>query len=84
MNKYDKAVATWIGKRVGRDPETITEVEFATIYGGYCETCGYETFGFTYKLKNGQWQDIEIGDYSVTPGQFMEECIAFLENENEN
>ena len=79
-NKYERAAATWVARYLKVDPKIISNVNFAVAYGGYCETCGYETAGLEFK-KNGKWETIEIPDYVITPGEFIEECVAILKEE---
>jgi len=76
-NKYERAAATWVARYLNVDPEIISDVNFKIVYGGYCETCGYEAVGLEFK-KNGKWDEIEIPDYVVTPGKFIEECVEIL------
>jgi hypothetical protein len=62
----------WAAERLGVKEENIREVTFETIYGGYCETCAYETFGAIVHMKRGQ--DREIEDWA---GDLMSELLSF-------
>lgn len=54
----------WAAKKLGVKPSAIREVDFGTIYGGYCETCAYETFGAHVTLTSGKKTEIE--EYEAT------------------
>jgi hypothetical protein len=76
---YQRAVAIWIARRVNRNPERIYGVEFDGSYTEGCPTCGGDLFtGITY-YDNGQHREYDM-KYMV-PGQFIEECVAILEEE---
>lgn len=82
-NRYDKAAALWVKRYFNlKDSDVVTDVDFANYVGGYCETCGYETLGLDFKL-NGKLVNRELGYYSVTPGRFIEECVALLDEIDE-
>jgi len=74
-NLYAKAASTWVARRFNLDADKVSDVDFKVIYGGYCETCGYETFGLEYKY-NGKYQEAELGTTSV--GEFLEEATEIL------
>lgn len=71
----DRVVAEWLARRTKQDASKITDISFAMIDNGGCETCGYETLGMEYKY-DGKYQDYEIGTYGITPGEFVAECAA--------
>lgn len=78
-SRYEKAAALWVKRHFQlKDSDVVTDVTFANYVGGYCETCGYETLGLDFML-NGKYTNRELGYYNVTPGQFIEECVALLD-----
>ena len=77
-NRYARAASIWVARRFNLDENKVSDVDFAAYYGGYCETCGYETHGLDFKY-NGKSRTEELGYYDITPGQFIEECVAILE-----
>lgn len=76
-SRYARAASLWVANRLNVDPERVSSVDFKVIYGGYCETCGYETFGLEYKL-DGKYSELELGTTSA--GEFIQEAIQLLEN----
>lgn len=74
-NPYNKAASLWVARRLNLDADKVTDVDFKVIYGGYCETCGYETFGLEYKY-NGKYQELELGTTSA--GEFIQEAVMLL------
>ncbi len=79
-SKYQRAAAAWVANKTGQDVNKIYGVDFALIYGGYCETCGYETAGLEYYY-NGKLQEYESLTY-ISAGQFIQECMELLEQNN--
>lgn len=79
-SKYQRAAALWIAERVRKDANRIYGVTFTTYYGGYCETCGYETTGLEYYF-NGTLEEFEFGSYRDA-GEFIQECMELLEANN--
>lgn len=75
-NLYERAVAVWVSRKTKLDPDKISNVDFTMIYGGYCETCGYETTGLTFKY-NGRYQEYELGTTSAA--QLFEECATIVD-----
>lgn len=82
-SRYDKAAALWVKRHfMLDDSDVVTDVNFTNYIGGYCETCGYETLGLSFKL-NGFRTERELGYYDTTPGEFIEQCVALLDEINE-
>ncbi len=74
-NLYSRAANLWVARRLNLDTEKVSNVNFKVIYGGYCETCGYETFGLEYYY-NGKYQELELGTTSA--GKFIQEAVELL------
>ncbi len=84
MDKYERAVAIWIGRRTGDDPDDITDVEFDVIEGGYCETCEYTTMGIRYAVsKIGRNHNVtrEFTMQYGAPAEFVREVSEILQGE---
>lgn len=79
-NKFERAAAIWVAERFHLDADKVTGVTFSNYYGGGCETCGYETLGIEFHY-NGKLRDEELGYYSITPGQFLQECVEILDRD---
>lgn len=78
---YDKAVRIWLGRKIDKDPETIFNVKFETIYGGHCETCEYTSIGITYQTTKNRWsQDYEI--QGIAPAEFVREVSKIIKEIN--
>lgn len=56
---YPEFYRHWAAHEFNFPLHEIKSVDFDTIYGGYCETCAYETFGVTVTLTNGQRHQYE-------------------------
>jgi hypothetical protein len=76
-NIYQRAAAVWVGRKFNLDDTQISDVDFMNYVGGYCDTCGYETLGLSFKYK-GKYTERELGYYSITPGQFIEEAVEIM------
>ena len=76
MNAYDRAAATWIERRFGYAEGSVSNVTFEN-FGPGCDTCGYGGgYGFEFQHEGRTVkQDMP---YDVTPGKFIEECVALL------
>ena len=74
-NLYDRAASIWVARKFNLDEDKVSNVDFKVVYGGYCETCGYETLGLSYQY-DGQYRDAELS--SLRPGHFIEECVEIL------
>ncbi len=57
--EFQDLYAKWAAARLSIPREKIKSVDFGVIYGGYCETCQYETFGATVRLAEGRDEEIE-------------------------
>jgi hypothetical protein len=64
MDIVTRKTHAWAAKRFNLPVERIESVEFTTVYGGYCETCGYETTGVEIKV-GGSYEKFETGDIEV-------------------
>jgi hypothetical protein len=71
MSDFNKAVAIWLGEKAGLDPDKISNVNFTTGQGGYCETCEYTYVAIEYRY-DGNYRDLEL-TYSDSPGDFVRE-----------
>lgn len=81
MNPYEQAAATWV-ERYFKYPEgSVSDVNFAIEHGGGCETCSYDEVALEFK-RNGKFDKREIPRYLVTPGKFIEECVAILQEQS--
>lgn len=76
QNAYQRACALWVAQRTGKDASKISDVDFIVVYGGYCETCGYQTTGISYYY-SGSYQELELGTTSMA--EFLEEAIGLME-----
>lgn len=77
-SRHQRAAALWVAKQIGvKNPDLITDVTFAIIRGGYCETCEYESTGVEFK-NDGKWSTYEF-PYDTDVGNFLEQCVALLE-----
>jgi hypothetical protein len=81
--KFERAVAKWISlhyydsKHKPLNPDFVTEVEFDSFQGGYCETCSYNSVGITFKYR-GVRRTEEL-DYQDRPlGTIVGEIVALL------
>jgi hypothetical protein len=69
----------WAASRLGIDPADIREVVFETIYGGYCETCQYTSFG-AQVYTTGNKANRTIEDDAST---LMAELLTFAQEYDE-
>ena len=75
-SKYQRAVATWIARKIGKPSKLIYGVTFDGSYTEGCPTCGGDLFtGISY-FNNGRHCEYDLQYVSV--GQFIEECVAIL------
>lgn len=75
MDKYDQAIAIWLGRKYGLDPDNINNIEFNTIEEGACETCEHTSVGISFKVKRTEWEsDIRY----VPPADFVREVSDII------
>jgi len=76
---YQRAAARWVAERVGANPELVYEVDFYRTDGDSSDAGTYweGEFGLSYKHR-GVARHYDFSGM-VTPGQFLEECVALLE-----
>jgi hypothetical protein len=81
---YARAAAKWVAAKTGKDANVIYGVDFE-IDPGY-QSCGcdgdYGSFDTGPELyvsysENGHWR--QLGWAYISPGTFIEECVAFLD-----
>jgi len=77
-NEYQRAAAIWVARRVNGNPDRIYDVDFGVDPGGGCPTCDYGPEAVIRYVDNGRGKEISM-NYEITPGKFIEECVAILE-----
>jgi len=78
-NEYQRAAAIWVARRVEGNPDRIYDVDFGVDPGGGCPTCDMGPQATITYTDNGRGREIFLDDYRITPGKFVEECVAILE-----
>lgn len=78
-NKYDQAASRWVEQHFGYKPGTVSDVDFTTVGNGGCETCYFESAALEFR-HNGQYKKGEL--WNVTAGQFIEQCVALMIEED--
>jgi len=75
-SKYARAAAKWVAEKMNLNVDLLYGVNFAIVVGGYCPTCGYEDPGLSFYYDGKPMEYVP----SITPGEFIEECVALLED----
>lgn len=94
MSKYDEAVRHWAAdldvyhshlaknKDCRLDPETVTDVTFASMEGGGCETCSYTYMAVTFtagckcgKMKRASFESTNMDDKQLP--DLIEEIMQY-------
>lgn len=80
QNVYQRATALWVAQKTGKDADMISNVNFRVVYGGYCETCGYEAAGIEYRYGT-EYCTYEFG-YDESMATFLEEAVELMASLN--
>lgn len=84
VDKYEMAVRRWVQRKENL-PEGavayISDVQFATIQTGYCETCAGSSNGVEYSYKEPRKSVVykEIITEGMMAADFFRECAAIIE-----
>lgn len=79
---YQRACAQWLVDKNQKDNMDVyktygVDFWFESIEG--CPTCGPEEYSGLKYYYNGTYKEVDLDlRYSITPGQFLEECVTIL------
>jgi len=79
-SEYQRAAAIWVARKVGKDPDRIYGVDWYRRDGETSDAGTYfeGEYGLEY-CDNGSWKRYDWSIGSPTPGRFLEECVAIMQ-----